>query len=98
MQACQLEPRTPTPLLDDLRPRLLRALQIRGWTCEPSQHGATFRVRARRKFGEDARTGNPRTVLAHLSFDERGGGVTYATSGHGAVDAVRDLRAEGVLQ
>lgn len=86
-----------TPELDHLRPRVLRALRDRGWTAiEPSQVGDRFTVRAKRVFAR-SESGSYRTTLAVLEFVETACGVTFTTSGHGAHDVMRDLRAEGVL-
>lgn len=75
----------PTPHLDALRPLLLRALHVRGWTRDFGQHGPVFTVRASK--------GAFTTVLRFRECDE---GVTYEREGSGAAQALRDLAAEGL--
>lgn len=82
-----------TPYLDRIRPCVLNALRVRGWTYEPSQFGGLFRVRARIRTGEDAKTGTPRHALAVLEFREDG---SWSSEGHAADEAVHALRQEGV--
>lgn len=86
----------PTPMLDHFRPRVLRALRVRGWRVDPHQHGVTFTARARREVVVDER-GTRRCVCATLRFVEAGDHVALDEQGDGARLAVRDLQAEGVL-
>lgn len=90
-----LEPRIPTPHLDALRPRVLRALHVRGWSCAPSQHDRKFRVRATRKAADRAAKEADLCVVAE--FEEVGGAIQIDTQGNGWGLLEADLRREGVL-
>lgn len=75
-----------TPRLDRLRPRVRRALWVRGWShFEMTQHGDLFTLHAR------ASTEDGPSLRVTLRFSE-GGTVTMEGSGGSA--AIADLRAE----
>jgi hypothetical protein len=89
-----MQPPIPTPLLDDLRPRVLRALHVRGWHHDGDRHKWPTAYQAGSRCTVHAARDGMRVALV---LDEGATDVTYHKYGSGGDDALRDLRAEEVL-
>lgn len=86
---------SPTPALDQIRPRVLRALHVRGWHRDDRRDLWPEAVQVGRRCVVRGSRDGMRLTLELVEGDD--GVVTYVPSGSGGPSAVRDLLAEEVL-